>query len=135
MAIYPDDNKLVQISYGDDEQIKKLLLGRKIVKVADDQVKLDNGDLVKIVPNVDCCVAYNITDLNDVDNIITRVECVVEDEEPAEVFAGTYAVYVVAEHKKIKAWGVSGDDGNGYYGTGYQLFVKRRREDVVEYVW
>ena len=36
----------------------------------------------------------------------------------------SYKIFVYAENKKIKIVQVDGDDGNGYYGTGYLISVK-----------
>ena len=38
----------------------------------------------------------------------------------------SYKIFVYAEDKKIKAVQVDGDDGNGYYGTGYSIMVKTK---------
>ena len=35
-----------------------------------------------------------------------------------------YKIFVYAENKKIKLLQCDGDDGNGYYGTGYHIEVK-----------
>jgi hypothetical protein len=120
---YSDDD-LVGYNHTEEEEIRKLLLGTKITKVADDHIRLSTGAMVKIVPTGDCCVQYTLDDLNSVDNIITAVEFITEEKEGAEVWAGTYNVFVIAEDKYVKAWSVSGDDGNGYYGTGYSLIAR-----------
>ena len=39
--------------------------------------------------------------------------------------AFTYRIFVLAEDTRIKLLEVSGDDGNGYYGTGYWIEVLR----------
>lgn len=118
------DDGLKGISFDDHAAIKELLLGRKVAKVADDHVQLDNGVVVKIVPNDGGCMCgagdYMLSDLNEVDNIITAVECAVDQDG----YSTIYSVFVVAEDKKLKLWSVEGDDGNGYYGTGYELLVR-----------
>ena len=42
----------------------------------------------------------------------------------------SYKIFVYAENKKIKIVQVDGDDGNGYYGTGYSIAVKFPEKEV-----
>ncbi len=123
-------NKELKVLDQDNKKdIKALLLGHKITKVAEDQILLDDGTLVKIVPNEGGCSCasgdYSLTDLNEVDNIITAVD-VVEEAIPDDEWDGLtgYRVYVIAEDKKIRLFSVEGTDGSGYYGTGYELFIR-----------
>ena len=114
--------------YCDDEkEIKDLLMFRKVVKVKDDVLFLDNGTELHILPNEGWggCGAgwYGITDLNNCDNVITNVEFECESlGNYGEEFS--YKIFVYAENKKLKILQVDGDDGNGYYGTGYSIVVK-----------
>jgi hypothetical protein len=57
-----------------------------------------------------------------VDNIITaaRVECAPDASDDPE---GTYRIFVVADAVEINVAEFVGSDGNGYYGTGFELFV------------
>lgn len=118
------------INHADEDTIKELLLGHKVTKIADDQLLLDNDTVIKIVPNNGGCTCsagdYSLTDLNEVDNIITAVEVV--DDVVADHWgeaAVSYKIFVVAEDKKLKLMQVDGDDGNGYYGTGYEILVRK----------
>ena len=125
------DRGLVELDHDDESALADLLLGHKVEKVADDHILLDDGTLIRVVPNRGCsCEAgdYELADLNSVDNIITAVTATereipteYEGDEPDRV----YEVFVVAEHKKLKLLSVSGNDGNGFYGTGYRLLVRR----------
>lgn len=111
------------------DNIRDLLLGHKIRKIADDHLELDDGTIMRIVPNEGGCACpagdYHLTDLNEVDNIITNVEFV---ERPGGYsmndYNGFYEIFVVAEDKKIKLARMEGSDGNGYYGTGYRILVR-----------
>lgn len=38
----------------------------------------------------------------------------------------SYKIFVYAEDKRIKILQVDGSDGNGYYGTGYSILVKKK---------
>ena len=114
-----------RLEYYDEQEIKKLLIFRKIVKVDDETLYLDNGIELKVLPNEGCggCSAgwYDIEELNGCDNAITNIEFAcdcIEDE------SYSYKIFVYAENKRIKILQVDGDDGNGYYGTGYSILVK-----------
>lgn len=114
----------------DEKEIEKLLIGRK-VKVEGDSLILDNGIILEIEANEGCggCSSgwYSITKLNEVDNAITNVEFVcdgnVEDKESYD--DTSYKIFVFCEDTRINLLQVDGSDGNGYYGTGYTITVKR----------
>ena len=117
------------VEHFDEEGIRNLLLGRRVEKIADDHMRLDNGIIVKVVPNEGCCCGagdYHLDDLNDVDNVITAVKTVEELDAVDGYGEGprTYAVFVVAADKHLNLFTVKGDDGNGYYGTGYRLLIR-----------
>lgn len=111
-----------------EEEVKTLLFGRKIVKAEakDGQsavLTLDNGVKLVAIGNEGCggCDSgwYFVDELNTCDNAITRVECVVDYGEGGD---SVYHIFVYAEDKKINCLQYSGYD-NGYYGTGYDLYV------------
>ena len=121
-----------RIAHSDDvhfeSEVKKLLLFRKIVKVKkyDDQtaiLTLDNGTELIAVGNEGCGGCgngwYYLDVLNGCENAITDVECEIEGTYEDSV----YHLYVFADNKKINCLQYSGGD-NGYYGTGYDLYVK-----------
>lgn len=123
------DSSLTAFDQDDEAGIRDLLLGHSVAKIADDHMELDDGTVVKIVPNEGCggCTAgwYELTDLNECDNVITRVEFVQDGEGDGFDYETIYRVFVVAEDKRINLYAVTGDDGNGYYGTGYELLVRK----------
>lgn len=116
-----------------ERDMRDLLMGRQIVKVDDDHMLLDDGTVLKVAPNAGCggCASgwYWIDQLNRVDNIITDVELEedVEDVRPGSVAQPnrTYRIAVFAGHEKINAVTVEGNDGNGYYGTGFDILVRK----------
>lgn len=114
----------------EEEKIKVLLMYRKIVKVDDDTLYLDNGVELQVLPNEGCCGCgagwYDIEELNGCDNAITNVEFECERINPDDRWSEEYSykIFVYAEDTKIKIVQVDGDDGNGYYGTGYSIRVK-----------
>lgn len=136
----------------DQQRISELLVGRRIVKAevgefkrpdlekvwnedASGRLTLDNGTQLYVVPNDGCggCSNghYALTSLAAFDNVITSVRLEAEDQskdggvwhvEPEY----RYRIYVVAdgyadEHVALQ---IDGSDGNGYYGTGYEIVVE-----------
>ena len=111
---------------GNELEIKDLLIGHSIKKVNDDTLELDNGIKLKFEGNSGCCCGagcYDITELNECQNIITDVEFkdTIKDDWGEQ---HCYQIFVYAENKEIKLLQCEGDDGNGYYGTGYRIDIK-----------
>ncbi|MCL2632554.1 MAG: hypothetical protein FWD45_05675 [Coriobacteriia bacterium] len=116
------------ISHEDTDKIMDLLMFRTIEKVDDNCLYLDNGVTLEIIPNrggCDCGAGdYYLTALNHVKNAITYVNFVedeVTDLKTSE-YRQVYSIYVYAEHYQLLA-SCEGDDGSGYYGTGYDIHV------------
>ena len=122
---YFPDNQL-------EKDFKELLIGHSVKKVNNSTLELDNGIILEFEGNEGCvCGAgeYCITELNGCNNIITNVEFV--DELVDGDYWGdehSYKIFVFSEDKKIKLMQCDGDDGNGYYGTGYHIQVKLKGE-------
>lgn len=122
---------LKNLHWDDMGAIRDLLTGHSVAKVAEDHLQLDDGTMLRIVPNDGGCSCgagdYELANLNGCDNVITNVEF---DYSPGGVDydrcdgAGYYRIYVYAGHEKISLLSVEGDDGNGYYGTGYWILVR-----------
>lgn len=119
-----------ELYYYDEKEIEKLLLFRKIIKVENDTLFLDNGVELEVCPNSGCggCSSgwYSITELNECDNAITNVEFCCDDDTNNDYDDTSYKIYVFAENKKVKILQVDGSDGNGYYGSGYSIIVKMK---------
>lgn len=115
-------------------EIRELLLYRKVVKVDDstNTLTLDNGTELTFEGNEGCggCGSgwYSVTELNECDNAITNVEFVCDSDTKDRSDETSYKIFVFAEDRRIKLAQVDGDDGNGWYGTGYQLYVKFKHD-------
>lgn len=128
---------------GDIEALREALIGRSVVSVRIDpeksidynegpvgEVTLDNGDVLLLVGNTGGCSCgagdYDLTHLNDKPvNGITNVEVVV-DGETDEYGEGeqTYRLFVLAfDGGRSELATFEGDDGNGYYGTGFYMEI------------
>lgn len=122
---------------GDEAEIKKLLQGRRIVSVefgsydfgvyrkASGMMRLDDGTTIYVAPNEGGCACgagdYELEKLVTVDNAISNVTL---EEDKLNEYGGTrYRIHVVADAHDMDLMVVEGDDGNGYYGTGYELIV------------
>ena len=118
-----------------EERVKELLLYRKIVKVEklneqDGILTLDNGTQLIVQGNCGCggcCNGwYSLDELNGCDNVITNVKCEVNGD--AYDFDEVYNIFVYAEDKRINCVQYSGGD-NGWYGTGYDLYVNIAKKE------
>lgn len=129
---------------GDESRLEDELIGRRITGADNDAgtLTLDNGTVLDITPNEGCICGsgdYYLEYLKDFDNVITHVqpnEMYTDDgpyyeEKTYTLFVYTeginYAEGVNAGHSVLK---VTGDDGNGYYGTGYSITVKKPAQEV-----
>jgi hypothetical protein len=116
------------------DEIRELLVGRRVVSVTSSEwegtLTLDDGTVLTVIPNDGCggCSSgnYSISEINECpDNVITDVELVDLFSDGRYDDAHTYSIYVLAFDKRVKLLEVEGDDGNGWYGTGYTIRVQR----------
>jgi hypothetical protein len=126
----------LQYDYNDEEEISKLLVGRRVEKVSENTLLLDDGTLLEVQGNEGGCSCgggdYDLTELNNVDNAIMSVSIeerykTTEEQEESDWSGDSqvYTIFVYAENEKIKLAEFEGDDGSGYYGTGFQITVKK----------
>jgi hypothetical protein len=111
--------------------ITALLMGRRVEKVDEHTLRLDDGTVLEL-PDTDggCgCSAgcYDLTTLNGVDNVITKVEFVNDpDGDDYPDGKGLYQIFVFAGEQRVNLATWEGSDGNGYYGTGYSIRVRQQ---------
>lgn len=149
------DEDVRTLNHEDQEAITNLLVGRRVTKIDEDHILLDDGTLIKAIGadggcgcNAGC---YDLQVLNGVDNVITRVEFDYHptgDDEVAwgsekalteaqkcehgpqeDEYAGHYRIFVFADNEKINLMQFDGTDGNGYYGTGFEILIRDPRND------
>lgn len=109
-------------------EIRCLLIGRKVTKVSENTLTLDDGHTLVLSGNEGCggCASgwYELTELNGVDNKITWVSFEDNpDYERDDGSDGSYRIFVLADNTRINLATFEGSDGNGYYGTGYSIQV------------
>lgn len=94
--------------------------------MSDGYIVLDDGTKAYIKSNEgngwDGAGEYEITHLAEIDNIITRVSLDTEHDD-SNYSSTTYRIFVYAGLEEYTLLQVEGDDGNGYYGTGYEITV------------
>lgn len=67
--------------------------------------------------------------MNNCDNAITNVEACIDHDD--NLYCDTYRLFVYAKDKKINLVQYEGED-NGYYGTGYDVYVNIPKETKAE---
>lgn len=106
-----------------------LLVGRRIVELAEDKVVLDDGTELVLEPGGDCCAyfegVFRAIDLDD--NVITRVEQVphADMDEAGRYTDDLFSIFIYTAHKQIAAADVKGSEGSGYYGSSINIEVRR----------
>lgn len=109
------------------EELESLLLGHSVTIENDDTLVLDNGTRLEVRPNNGCggCTSGNywIDAINGAENVITRVDTSFEEDDRGEGETTTIFVYSGAVRTELLS--ITGSEGNGYYGYGYELVVKR----------
>lgn len=129
---HPDD---------DTSAITDLIVGRRIVTAARDDsdhgtITLDDGTRLQFESGEGGCscgagdydLEFFIGQDELPDNIITAVHFEDSPDGDDEDGDGTYKVFVVAEDRRLRVAEFEGSDGNGYYGTGYTIKIKRPDE-------
>lgn len=118
----------MRLTEANHNQIIELLLGRKVAKVDDQTLRLDNGTRLTLKGHEGGCSCgagdYTLIELNGIDNVITKVEFVNSPAGDDEEGEGYYKIFVFATNERINLTTFEGSDGNGYYGTGYSIDVQ-----------
>lgn len=129
-------------AYEDTQSIVDALLGRRIVKLEKPpvsaysmgkaQILLDDGAVLLLegrdggcACSAGCYSLEHLASLGDVDNIITNVVFHNDPAADPQEDKGEYSIFVFADNKKINLATFEGHDGNGYYGTGYYITVRK----------
>jgi hypothetical protein len=119
-------------SESDEQAIADLLMGHSVAVAGKSVLRLDDGTELEIVPNEGGCACsagdYELSSLSGIENVITRVELAREDTDEYGEDA-IYRIFVYAGNQQVTLVEVAGSDGNGYYGTGYEVVVRRPMSD------
>lgn len=112
----------MRLDHDDENEIRDLLVGKSVAKITDDSVLLSDGNVLTLVGNCGGCACgagdYELSHLIDAVNGIMDVQIVQNSE------CTLWQIFVLAQDKRIELAAFEGDDGNGYYGTGFWIEVK-----------
>lgn len=121
------------IGHYQEDEIKSLFIGRKVVKAEGSDLTLDDGTVLQIIPNEGGCSCgagdYYLDNISKFDNVITNVEVKDFGGENGDWWdeaTHTYQIFVYSGGISTSIADIKGDDGNGYYGTGFEIYVKYR---------
>lgn len=140
----------------DQDAFAALLIGRRIVKAemgsfdyegreemwerkAEGVLVLDDGTHLYLTGNDGGCSCsagcYPLKRVATVDNVITgaRVESkptTDEDYYDENAAEGVYRIWVFVDNVEIPVAEFVGTDGNGYYGTGFSVYVTTARKEL-----
>lgn len=110
------------------EDIAKVLIGRRVVRIDEDAatLTLDNGTKVVLEDGGDCCAWFSaaIKEIDLDDNLVTgyRVEDIITEDEGDGEFK--YVMHVLSNNKNLADITIEGYPGSGYYGSSINMIVK-----------
>lgn len=119
---YKPDAELYSVVHASD--LAPLLVGKSIesIDTHQDTVRLTDGTILSFVRGGDCCAWFSahLKEGNLTENVITAVHEVYSDSTD-EDYLFTIAVYAV--NQEVMSVEVTGDEGTGYYGSSFDLWV------------
>lgn len=119
--------------YYDNDDLSPVLAGRYVTKVDGDTLTLDNGLMLEFEGNEGCTCGSGTYDLTKLfqrgtptarimsADVTTRLTD--EDDEYSDVI---YTLFVIVDDERLPLAEFEGNDGNGYYGSGFQITVTRK---------
>lgn len=121
-----------QVYYYSDD-LSPVLAGRYVTKVDGDTLTLDDGTVLEFEGNVGCDCGSGTYDLTELfqrgtptarimsADVATRLTD--EDDEYSDAI---YTLFVIVDDERLPLAEFEGNDGNGYYGSGFQVTVTRK---------
>jgi hypothetical protein len=119
--------------YYDSDDLSPVLAGRYVTKVDGDTLTLDDGTVLELEGNVGCDCGSGTYDLTELfqrgtptarimsADVTTRLTD--EDDEYSDVI---YTLFVIVDDERLPLAEFEGNDGNGYYGSGFRVTVTRK---------
>lgn len=119
--------------YYDNDDLSPVLAGRYVTKVDGDTLTLDNGLMLEFEGNEGCTCGSGTYDLTKLfqrgtptarimsADVTTRLTD--EDDEYSDVI---YTLFVIVDDERLPLAEFEGNDGNGYYGSGFHVTVTRK---------
>lgn len=120
--------------YYDSDDLTPLLAGRYVTKVDGETLILDDGTVLEFEGNEGCggCISGNywLTELFQRGTPAARImsagvttRLTDEDDEYSDAI---YTLFVIVDDERLPLAEFEGNDGNGYYGSGFQVTVTRK---------
>lgn len=120
--------------YYDSDDMSPVLAGRYVVEAGDDAITLDDGTVLEFEGNEGCgwCCSgnYGLTELFQRGTPTARImsadvttRLTDEDDEYSDVI---YTLFVIVDDERLPLAEFEGNDGNGYYGSGFHVTVTRK---------
>lgn len=119
--------------YYDNDDLSPVLAGRYVTKVDGDSLTPDDGTVLEFEGNEGCTCGSGTYDLTKLfqrgtptarimsADVTTRLTD--EDDEYSDVI---YTLFVIVDDERLPLAEFEGNDGNGYYGSGFHVTVTRK---------
>nr|DAV69527.1 MAG TPA: hypothetical protein [Caudoviricetes sp.] len=117
-------------TYYDSDDFTPILAGRYVTGIVGDTMVLDDGTHLEFEGNYGCCCGsgdYDITSMFQRGTPTARImsaEVEAHDVDPDREYSDTvYTLFVIVEDERLPLVECQGNDGNGYYGSGFTVTV------------
>lgn len=108
--------------------LNKNLQEKRITKITDEKIVLDNGTVLLIEPNEGCGGCSAVWAEMDIDPYNPNIEAAVmnvEYKDTDDIRSDSFKIFIyMADNTSITMQGNNGND-NGYYGSGFWVTVTR----------
>lgn len=118
--------------YYDDDDLSPILAGRYVVEAGDDAITLDNGLVLEFEGNEGCTCGSGTYDLTKLFQRGTPTARIMSAEVKtiqlgdSEYDDTRYTLFVIVDDERLPLAEFEGNDGNGYYGSGFNITVTRK---------
>lgn len=117
-------------TYYDSDNFTPILAGRYVTSIVDDTMILDDGTCLEFEPNIGCdCGSgqYYITSMFERGTPTARImsaEVEVDSVDESDEYSDlVYTLFVIVEDERLPLVECQGNNGNGYYGSGFTVRV------------
>ena len=105
--------------------LREELVGKRITKITDEKIVLDNGTVLLIEPNEGCGGGWAEMDIDPYNPNIEAAVMNVEYKDTDDILSDSFKIFIyMADNTSITMEGNNGND-NGYYGSGFWVSVTR----------
>lgn len=119
--------------YYDSDDLTPVLAGRYVTKVDGGTLTLDDGTVLRFAGNEGCgwCYSgnYGLTELFQRGTPTARImsaEVKTTQLGDSDYDDTRYTLFVIVDDERLPLAEFEGNDGNGYYGSGFNVTVTRK---------